>query len=216
MVKRLMDIYKHHSLLARLHVWIRVNTCPFFAVEKFIPKKGRIIDYGCGHGVFSHILSLTSPDREVYGIDISKRKIEEARKTIANNGRIKFLDDVKIDNLIEKADCITILDVLCYFSDKERRELLKKFYKILKPKAKLIIKDMRKSFSIKYAWLYLQEFVAIKIFGITKASSLNFFTVKHLSRLLIDIGFNVRVIDMERKYLYPHVAFICRKRIKNN
>ena len=52
-----MDIYKYSSLLTRLHVWIRVKTCPFLEIEKLIPKDGQIIDYGCGHGVFSHILS---------------------------------------------------------------------------------------------------------------------------------------------------------------
>lgn len=209
--RNLIDSYKSTSFFTKLHVFIRFKTCPFLSIEQLIPKKGLIVDYGCGHGVFSHILSIISQERKIYAIDISKEKIKEAKKTIVEAARIKFLDDSDMNGLIKEADCIVVLDVLCYFSNQEREEMLKRFYKALKPGATVVIKDMDKSLLIKYAWLYLQEFLTVKLLGITKASLLNFFDVEYLSKLLVGIGFNVQVINMDKHYLYPHVTFVCRK-----
>lgn len=207
----ILKIYRNNSMLTRLHVWVRFKTCPFLSIEEFIPQKGMIIDYGCGHGVFSHILSIMSPERDVYGIDMSKEKIEEAKKSEEKNSRVSFSNDSNSDNLIKQADAIAIVDVLCYFSDADRKKAIKRFYEILKKDAVLVIKDIDSSFSLKYFWLYVQEFLAVKICGITKARLLNFFKAKNFVMFLEEVGFKVQIVDLSRHYLYPHVAFVCRK-----
>ncbi len=207
----ILNIYRHNTLLTRLHVWIRFKSCPFLTIERIIPKAGMIIDYGCGHGIFSHILSRMSADRMVYGIDASISKIEEAKKTLTQEKNLKFLNDTDIDSLIKVADCIALLDVICYFSKKEQEHILRKFYQHLKQGAILIIKDINKEFSLKFIWLYLQEIIADKILKITQGSYLNFLNADYLSNLLRDIGLEVNMVKLDKNYLYPHIAFICKK-----
>lgn len=209
---RIFVLYQNSSILTKFHVWLRLKTCPFFSIEKFIPKEGIIMDYGCGHGIFAYMLSFMSPNRKIYGVDISTHKLKEAQK-VAGNYAIQFLDGDKkyIESLIEHLDCIAMLDVLCYFEDKERREMLERFYKKLKPGAWLIIKDIQRSLSLKFMWLYLQEIIAVKLLRITRAGSLNFFSSGYLSNLLKNIGFGVAVVDLSQKYPYPHILYVCRK-----
>jgi 2-polyprenyl-3-methyl-5-hydroxy-6-metoxy-1,4-benzoquinol methylase len=207
----ILNIYRHNTLLGRLHVWIRFKTCPFLTIERLIPKAGVIIDYGCGHGIFSHILSMMSADRMVYGIDASISKIEEAKKTLLNENNLKFLNNTDIDSLIKVADCIALLDVICYFSKREQENILRKFYQHLKQGAILIIKDINKEFSLKFIWLSLQEIIAVKILKITQGSCLNFLNTSYLSNLLKDIGFEVNMVKLDKNYLYPHIALICKK-----
>ncbi len=214
MTRTLLNFYKNNSLLTRLHVWVRLKTCPFSLIEEFIPRKGLIIDYGCGHGVFSNILSIASAKREVYGVDMSDEKIAEAKKTLKRESGVRFSTDCNVDGLIKNASGVAIVDVLYYLSHREHLEILKMFYDNLRPETTLVIKDQNKSFSIKYLLLYLQEFLAVKVFGITKAKGLHFFTKEYLSALLNDIGFAVKTADISRGYFYPHLVFICKKRQK--
>lgn len=208
----ILSVYRNNGIFARLHVWLRLKTCPFSLVEKFIPAKGVVMDYGCGHGIFAHMLYLASSSRKIYGVDISAAKLNEARKACADN-TIQFLcgDKESIKPLLTQLDCLVMLDVLCYFKEKEKREALVLFYEGLKPGASLIIKDIRCSFSVKFIWLYLQEILAVKLLRITKARSLSFFSIEYLSNLLKDIGFDVDVLDLSGGYAYPHVLYICRK-----
>ena len=205
------SLYKKAGLLTRLHVCIRLKTSPFLIIEKHLPREGLIIDYGCGHGVFSHLLSLLSPERRIYGVDLSEAKIKEAGRTLKHGDRVSFCADCNIWQILREANTAVIIDVLSYLTHQERLELLKNFYNNLKSGAILVIKDQNKELSPKFLFLYLQEILAIKIFKITESKGLYSFNKEYLSELLKGIGFNVEVQDLSKGYLYPHVAFICRK-----
>ncbi|RYY55792.1 MAG: class I SAM-dependent methyltransferase [Chitinophagaceae bacterium] len=45
-----------------------------------LPAKGRILDFGCGNGVFTRIIKDTLPDWEVYGVEISAVAVKNASK----------------------------------------------------------------------------------------------------------------------------------------
>ena len=211
--KRIMSFYRNSSLLTKLHILGRLNTCPFGKIEKFVPRNGLIVDYGCGFGIFSHILTSLSSLRNVYGFDVSTVKIKEAKNSLAALGdNIIFSNDhQQAQGMLSQAECIVMLDVLSYFSDRERENILLCFYDNLKKGAILIIKDIDRNRSLKYAWLYFQELVIVKLLRITKGDFLNFFNSEYLSCLLERIGFKVSLIDISRNYLYPHVLFICEK-----
>lgn len=209
---KIIDVYRKSSFFIKVYTWVRYKTCPFLRIEQFVPKEGLIIDYGCGYGLFSHILSILSCKREIYGFDISKTRIEEAKKAISIDRKIIFLSDKNhTEDIIRISDCIVMLDVICYFSNQERKEILKSFYKNLKKGSILIIKDVQKKISIKYFWLYIQEIIAVKIIKITDADSLNFFNCEYMHNLLKAVGFKVSVVDISKNYLYPHILYFCTK-----
>lgn len=208
----LLKIYKNCRPCTKLHLLARFYTCPFFEVETYVPMNGLILDYGCGHGIFSHILSRLSEERRVFGYDISSPKINQAMKSSENNLRPRFIENsFEAESLIKKADCIVFLDVFYCYPTGEREEFLKWLYANIKPGAILIIKDQDRQLSVKFLFLYLQEILAVMVLKITKSKGLFFFSKEYLLDLLKGIGFSVEVQDLSKGYLYPHIAFICRK-----
>ncbi|KPK96728.1 MAG: hypothetical protein AMJ95_12570 [Omnitrophica WOR_2 bacterium SM23_72] len=210
MYRYLLQAYKKANLGTRLHVFLRYRTCPFLEIEAHVPKSGLIVDFGCGHGIFSHILVKKSSLRQVIAYDTSSLKIREAKKSLMPQERIAFTQ-VFEESTVRQADSIVMLDVACYFSDSERGKLLQNIYADLKKGAVLIIKDVCREFSWKYAWVYLQEMIAVKLLKLTEASQLNFYKEETFSSLLRKIGFSVQVLDLDKGYGYPHKAFICTK-----
>ena len=78
------------GLRARLRIDQRWYGSPFLAVEPFVPARGRIVDAGCGFGMFAAILALRSGEREVYGLDIDADKIARARSWFGGLPGLRF------------------------------------------------------------------------------------------------------------------------------
>ena len=76
-IKEILSAYAEPRV--RAHAWGRALSAPLRAVEELIPRSGTVLDFGCGHGLFSFILAATSPDRHVVGVDIDAAKIQSAR-----------------------------------------------------------------------------------------------------------------------------------------
>ncbi|MFH0826372.1 MAG: class I SAM-dependent methyltransferase [Candidatus Omnitrophota bacterium] len=210
MYRYILKAYKKSNLGTRLHVFLRFKTCPFLEIEAYVPKSGFIIDFGCGHGVFSHILTKKSSLRQVIAYDTSSYKIREAKKSLMPQEKVTF-SQVLQEGAVRQADSIVMLDVACYLSDSEREKLLKNLYAELKKGAMLIIKDVCRELSWKYAWVYLQELIIVKLLKLTEANQLNFYKEETFSSLLRKIGFSVQVLNLDKAYCYPHKAFICTK-----
>lgn len=47
-----------------------------------LPLTGKLLDFGCGNGVFTRIIKDTLPGWEVYGVEISSIAVQNARKRI--------------------------------------------------------------------------------------------------------------------------------------
>lgn len=132
-------------------------------LESYIPKSGRILDLGCGYGVFSNFLALKSQDREILGIDCIKERIRIAQEisTKKFNGRLEFRygDILDFDIGLNRYDCIILLDVLCYISFQNQLQLLEKCYHSLRENSFLLIKDFDKSPIWKYGLFYLSDYL---------------------------------------------------------
>jgi len=77
-------------------------------IEEFFPEKGKLLDIGCGIGIFLDLMK--SKGWDVYGQDISAFAVEYCKK----KGYKVFkgnLGDVKIS---EKFDLITMFDVIAH------------------------------------------------------------------------------------------------------
>ena len=75
-VIEMLKLYKPGWLY--LHNKLKFYLFPFTKIETFIPKKGFIVDLGCGHGLLTNLLGFTSDSREVLGLEINKNRIKYA------------------------------------------------------------------------------------------------------------------------------------------
>src|SRR6185369_13335922 len=59
---------------ARLNVLGRFLSCPFLRVLDYVPRGGRLLDLGAGHGIFAH-LALERGAREAVAVEPDVRKV---------------------------------------------------------------------------------------------------------------------------------------------
>jgi len=93
-----------------------------------IPQVGRVLDAGCGNGVYSCFLS---DDFKVIGVDISEKQIELARH---NAPKAEFIceDMTKISFPEEYFDGILSYYAIIHVPREEHFDLLRNFYRMLK------------------------------------------------------------------------------------
>lgn len=90
--KTLLHFYprlKHFDLPPKK--WLNGPLIPDFIVRHTDRRLRRIVEIGCGDGVFSNILSLLFPEIEIIGIDPDRDKIAAARATIGYRQNLKFI-----------------------------------------------------------------------------------------------------------------------------
>jgi|GEM_PF-312802 len=210
---KVKKFYKKVNLRIKAYNFIRFKTCPFEEIEKFIPKEGSIVDLGCGTALLLNLLSLKPDKNQLFGFDMDKRKIEIAGKSVKDkkNVKVEERDITSADFSLPHAKCIALIDVLYYLSFAKKRKLLEKSYKALETGGLLIIKDIDKTFGLKYLWVYIQEFLAVRVLRLTSAGGLYFSDRKGYSGLLEECGFITSVFDLSKGYLYPHVLYVCHK-----
>jgi len=210
---KIKKIYDKADFWTRIHIFGRLKTCPFDEIKKFIPKEGNIVDLGCGTGLLLNLLTLEQGKRSLFGFDIDKRKVNVARESIKGRRGINIEEkNINSNSLtLPKARCITLLDVLSYFDFSKKKKLLARLHDFLEPDGLLIIKDIDRNFSFKYLFAFFQEFLAVKVLGLTSADGLYFADKKNYSNLLKECKFIAKVFDLSKGYLYPHILYVCHK-----
>ncbi len=120
--------------------WKQYRVQPELHAKNFLRgKRGKILDLACGTG-----RNITSCKRkQFYGVDFSEKMIEYAKQyakekkikanfIVAESSNLPFQD-----NLFDNA--IYIKGLHCVEGKEEREKTIKELYRVLKPKAKVII-----------------------------------------------------------------------------
>jgi ubiquinone/menaquinone biosynthesis C-methylase UbiE len=121
-------------------VWggISIKPSPFYiqglklqyTLEDLSGVKGKVIDIGCGGGNMAKAIKAERSDLDVYGIDISKVAIREAKKS-SGGVTFKLGSSEKIPFPKNYFDALTMYDVLEHVED--QLACLKEAKRVLKP-----------------------------------------------------------------------------------
>jgi 2-polyprenyl-3-methyl-5-hydroxy-6-metoxy-1,4-benzoquinol methylase len=99
-----------------------------------------VCDFGSGPGLYA--IHFAESGAQTTGIDFSKRSIDYAKKTAQEkNLNIEFINQNYLNfNTDKRYDLITmIMCDYCALSPVQRKDLLKKFHKLLKPKGSILL-----------------------------------------------------------------------------
>lgn len=109
--------------------------------DRIVPRKGTIIDLGCGYGALSLMLGMLSDERKITGVDYDQEKIGLANNCFARNNNINFIcaDIRTFDTPI--ADAFVISDVLHYIDPESQKTVIQRCIDRLTPSGILIIRD---------------------------------------------------------------------------
>ncbi len=94
--------------------------------DKYIPRKAKIVDIGCGYGYLVYLLSFISRDRQILGIDYDAEKIELANHCISKNDRVTFVAADASSFAFDNSDVFILNDMLHYMPEDKQKDLLKR------------------------------------------------------------------------------------------
>lgn len=213
--KDLLDLYDF-SRAAKIRTYQRWYAgTPYEHVEQYIPKKGNIIDLGCGWGMFANLMALKSPERNVYGIDLDEMKINWAKKTV-KEGRTNI--DFAVQDLqnvdLPRVDAIVLYDVAHHLEEAVQFKVLEICYRKLSSGGLLVLKENDVVPLWKLGISHFVEAIALG-FNVTLSSKILFRSREDWSRILTEIGFVVvhnEHIKTPYGFFVPHSLLICEKR----
>ncbi len=216
--KRTLALWRDSPRSARLHTNIRWRTAPFEALEVQVPRSGNILEVGCGHGVFTTFLAISSPDRSVVGIDIDGEKIALAKQSVLGlrNGEANLSFEHRASGdvpLIDGGwDAIVFADVLYLLPVEARTALLAECVEALSPDGLLVVKEVDTSPKFKAQMAQFQEFLATKVLRITHGNALNFPSAVELEAIMTSDGLETKMSRLDKGYFHPHCVVVGRKR----
>jgi SAM-dependent methyltransferase len=215
-----------HSLpvSARVHATVRWWSAPLPRIEAALPPAGRVLEIGCGHGLFSAFAALsgTAGSRSVVGVDIDADKIALARRMAANLPGIDLSFRVAESGAVPAGpwDAIVIVDVLYLLPAPAQRALLAEAAAHLAPGGVLLIKEMSPTPRWKAAWNRWQETLAVSVLGITEraaddgaaaAEPFSFVDPATMAGWLRDEGLWTAQQRLDRHRLHPHHLLLARR-----
>ncbi|MHB8748868.1 MAG: class I SAM-dependent methyltransferase [Aggregatilineales bacterium] len=192
---------------------IRWRVCPFQAIAAHVPAHGVIVDFGCGHGLFTQLLARQSPHRDLIGVDLDAHKIAIAQQLTATLPNLRFIvGDVAAAD-IPLVQAVIILDVFYLVPFDAQERLLAACAQKLAPAGVIILKDMAERPRWK-VWLnWLEETLAVRVLRITLGDKFYFRSRAGWQALFHRLGFTVETIRLDRGYYHPHVLFIACKQM---
>jgi 2-polyprenyl-3-methyl-5-hydroxy-6-metoxy-1,4-benzoquinol methylase len=190
------------GLWVRIFTSIRFWTSSFVQIEESVPKNGKILDLGCGYGIFGNYLALSSGKRRIIGVDTDRNKVESANKNISN---ASFLVGDATRKKINNLNAITILDVLHHLNSYEDQEkLIESCRRMLIRGGSLIISDVNNTPFWKLILARLTDFLMYK------GAPVYYRYKKDMIKMLNKHFKNIEICDLENNP-FPHVLYICRK-----
>lgn len=177
-------------------------------IGQYLPSSGRVLDVGCGFGLFSLYYALTSPGRVMRGFDVNARRIDEARraatKLALENVRYE-LGDVRELPIEDSFDAIYMLDIVHHVPPHSVEPLLRRLHRQLEPGGRLLIKDVDAYPSYKRAFTWAMDRL------VDPRTPVHYWEADVLQSLLEEVGFRVYRHLMVDYLPYPHVLYVCTR-----
>ncbi|MGH2450558.1 MAG: class I SAM-dependent methyltransferase [Candidatus Limnocylindria bacterium] len=210
-LNRAVHRYRAAPLAARLFVHGRAFLSDLAFVERYVPRRGFIVDLGCGHGLFANVLLEASPQRRILGVDRDARKIEVARGTVGGREGLRFeVGDITRAEL-PPCDAVTLVDVLHLFAPADQRRVLRAAAGALPEGGPVVVKAQERASDPRYAFTYAQEIVSSSL-RLTRGAPRRFHfpSREEAVGLFREAGFLVDVVEMKGRP-YTDVVYLGRK-----
>ncbi len=178
-------------------------------IGQYLPPSGRVLDLGCGFGLFSLYFASCHRDLRITGIDLNRNRIAMAQKAAATLGltNVSYEHGNAEDFSGERRfDAIYMLDILHHLPPAAVMTLLTQLAQALEPHGRLIIKEVDAAPALK-RW-----FTRALDWGMHPRGAVHYWLAATLQRLLEDLGFTVHRHAMIDFLPYPHVLYICERR----
>ncbi|MCL2725234.1 MAG: class I SAM-dependent methyltransferase [Polyangiaceae bacterium] len=179
------------------------------AMDLLLPDEGRILDIGCGFGLFAAYFGQTQPSRRIVGVDPDARRIEMARRVcerVGLHGHTFLAGDARSVELEGTFAGAYVLDVMHHIPLAGQLPMLRRLRDLLMPRGILVIKDIttEPAFGLKFTELLDRMMVGWD-------DPLSYRHHRVWGEMLTSLGFHVRMVRVPDVLPYPHVVIAATK-----
>jgi SAM-dependent methyltransferase len=178
-------------------------------MDLLLPDEGRILDIGCGFGLFAAYFGQTQPERRIVGVDPNARRIDMARRVcsrIGLEGHAFVAGDARSAALEGPFMGAYVLDVMHHIPADDQLALLERLRDLLAPRGVLVIKDIttEPAFGLEFTRLLDRAMVGWN-------EPLAYRHHREWGAILASLGFHVRMVRVPDVLPYPHVVIAATK-----
>lgn len=178
--------------------------------ESLMPKKGIIVDVGCGYGFLPYMLMYKGKNRQVLGVDYDDEKIAVADNCVHKTPNMSFaVGDVTTYNF-PSADGFIISDVLHYLEKEQQVRVIEHCVEKLNKGGVLVIRDADADLTARQKGTWYTEFFSTNSgFNKTSGKGLHFVSGQLIKDALAKYDFlSVEVIDNTK--LTSNIIYVAR------
>lgn len=178
-------------------------------MDLLLPDAGRILDVGCGFGLFAAYFGQMQPRRRIVGVDPNERRIGIARH-VANRAGLRdhqfAVGDVRDAQVRGPFDAAYVLDVMHHLPAGDQRPVLERLRDLLVPGGVLLVKDI--TTEPRFGLLFTEVLDRLMVGW---REPLAYRHHREWGEMLGDLGFKVRMVRVPDVLPYPHVVIAATK-----
>ena len=206
--------YRDAPIAVRVHVAGRWWTCPFAPIADALTGTDRVLDVGCGHGLFPLYLATRHAASEIVGVDIDREKLITARAAALAaglDGRVSFeavgpeytpADEPPL-RPVAGWDGISVVDVLYLLGRERAMRLLRSAAQALAPGGRLVVKEIDTTPAWKHRISAAQEVVATRVLRITQGDHNQQVASSAVAAEMSSAGLDVTPVRLDRGRIHP-------------
>lgn len=208
--KRIIGSYRGWVVPAYCYVrFVVMNMRILDEIEQYLPKNGRVLDVGCGFGLFSLYFASRQEGRSLHSFDLNRARIQQARASAVRlelEERVQFEDCNVLDfEFTDQVDAIVVLDLLHHIPTSAVPELIGHFYDTISENGVVMIKDveLKPWYKVAFTWILDK--------AMDPKTPVNYYSKEEMIQMLEGHGFDVKYHQLVDILPYPHILYICRK-----
>lgn len=183
---------------------ININILHLLALS--LRGKRRVLDVGCGFGLFGCYFSAIYPEISYTGFDMNPKRIDMARRAAAKLGLTNasfHCGDARQLSIDDEFDAVMMIDLLHHINDTAKRSLLATSAAHLSDNGALIIKDVttHPKFKIGFTW-------ALDVL-MTQGFEMWYWDEKKFNDTLGEHFNQISTLPLTDWLPYPHVVYLC-------
>lgn len=209
---QVLAAYHGAPLLVKLFLRLRWQLTFFSIFLEYLPPKGTILDIGSGHGLFSLLAAMTSPDRQAFGFDPDKERIAIATAAAASNANVLYSTSWPEHLPDSSLAAVSCIDVFYLLPPPAKIRLVGWIFQKLAPGGTFLLKINGKKPRWKYAVTYVEEWLMTRLGPTQAEGNLSFWSVDQYRDLLRETGFSIDVDQPLGRWLpQTHHLFVAHK-----
>ncbi|MFA6227930.1 MAG: class I SAM-dependent methyltransferase [Patescibacteria group bacterium] len=226
--QQIKNNYLGLGAVEKLITFVRFTTTPLETISQYVPTSGKLLDLGCGFGVFSYFFAFKRPTLKVVAIDPSADRIKQANQVSFKPENLTFIQTEVGSLQEEEFDATIVIDVEVLMSRQEVLNMLEDCRKKTKPNGVIIIKTMSRDRFFRYllsisSSLIIEKLVAFfHFFSADKASSKifghrinkpHYYRSSEYKKILEKTGWHsIEIHDLPTQlFFYPNIICLGKK-----